>query len=55
MTPYLGKGASSAIIDAMSLAKALKSEPKQGQGDSLKAQLSIYEEVKLKHGIVIIF
>ncbi|KAF5625331.1 monooxygenase FAD-binding protein [Fusarium tjaetaba] len=50
MTPYLGKGASSAIIDAMSLAKALKSEPKQGQGDFLKAQLSIYEEEMLKHG-----
>ncbi|KAF5535778.1 monooxygenase FAD-binding protein [Fusarium napiforme] len=51
MTPYLGKGASSAIIDAMSLAKALKSEPEQGQGDDfLKAQLSIYEEAMLKHG-----
>ncbi|KAF5577209.1 monooxygenase FAD-binding protein [Fusarium pseudoanthophilum] len=51
MTPYLGKGASSAIIDAMSLAKALKSEPKQGQDDDfLKAQLSIYEEAMLKHG-----
>ncbi|KAF5669063.1 FAD NAD(P)-binding domain-containing protein [Fusarium denticulatum] len=50
MTPYLGKGASSAIIDAMSLAKALKSEPKPGQGDFLKAQLSIYEEAMLKHG-----
>ncbi|KAF5252702.1 hypothetical protein FANTH_2329 [Fusarium anthophilum] len=50
MTPYLGKGASSAIIDAMSLAKALKSEPKQGQGDFLKAQLSIYEGAMLKHG-----
>ncbi|KAF5980580.1 monooxygenase FAD-binding protein [Fusarium coicis] len=50
MTPYLGKGASSAIIGAMSLAKALKSEPKQGQGDSLKAQVSIYEGAKLNHG-----
>ncbi|CVL06003.1 hypothetical protein FPRO06_13729 [Fusarium proliferatum] len=50
MTPYLGKGASSAMIDAMSLAKALKSEPKQGKGDFLKAQLSIYEEAMLKHG-----
>ncbi|KAI1375799.1 hypothetical protein F4677DRAFT_101364 [Hypoxylon crocopeplum] len=50
MTPYLGKGASSAIIDAMSLAKALNSESKPGQENSLTARLLAYEKDMLKHG-----
>ncbi|KAH6995943.1 hypothetical protein BKA56DRAFT_570315 [Ilyonectria sp. MPI-CAGE-AT-0026] len=50
MTPYLGKGASSAIIDAMSLADALKSQSKQGQEISLTARISTYEKDMLKHG-----
>ncbi|KPM45183.1 hypothetical protein AK830_g1404 [Neonectria ditissima] len=50
LTPYLGKGASSAILDGISLAEALKPESKNGQGLSLTTRLSIYEKNMLKDG-----
>lgn len=46
MTPYLGKGATSAIADAMSLAESLKLE----DNNSLTERLSEYEKSMLKQG-----
>ncbi|KAI2631942.1 hypothetical protein GGR54DRAFT_7315 [Hypoxylon sp. NC1633] len=46
MSPYLGKGASSAMRDAMELAEALK----QGEEQSLTARLATYEKEMLKAG-----
>lgn len=50
MSPYLGRGASRAMIDAMSLAEALKSSLEQGQEHSLPDRLSAYESDVLEQG-----
>ncbi|KAF4944296.1 hypothetical protein FGADI_12780 [Fusarium gaditjirri] len=50
MTLYLGKGASSAIMDAMSLGRVLKSEPRDGRSGFPTGQLSAYEKEMLKDG-----
>lgn len=51
MSPYLGKGASSAMIDAGSLAEKLKASLEQGQEHSMSEHLSAYEDRMLKLGL----
>ncbi|KZF20981.1 FAD/NAD(P)-binding domain-containing protein [Xylona heveae TC161] len=48
MTPYLGKGATSAIADALALAEALKSNEKEQE--SLTERLAAYEKSMLERG-----
>jgi len=49
MTPYLGKGATSAIFDALTLAKYLKLTSSHSP-ESISSALHAYEAIMLKAG-----
>lgn len=53
MTPYLGKGATCAIVDAQSLAKSLQDETDLENGQDILEKLSIYEKDMLAAGFKI--